>query len=247
MHDSIDLNCDVGEVSFELDSQILPLVSSCNVSCGSHAGDTDLIAKTLAEAIRLGVAVGAHPSYPDRENFGRVSMPLAPQELVAELREQIGLVRSMAESLGGELHHVKPHGALYHDMQTNEPLAVAVVDLVRELNPELAFYGQADSPLAGICTAAGVRFVHEAFGDRRYADATTLRPRTGPDAVVDNQDDFLQHLSRLHHGHVIDHAGREHPLTVQTICLHSDTPHAATFAQAANRYFEENDVRIAAP
>lgn len=247
MHDSIDLNCDVGEVSFELDSQILPFVSSCNVSCGSHAGDADLIATTIAEAMKRGVAVGAHPSYPDRENFGRVSMPFTPQELIVELREQIGLVRGMAESLGGELHHVKPHGALYHDMQTNEPLAEVVVDFVRELNPELAFYGQADSQLADICAALGVRFVHEAFGDRRYANATMLRPRTEPDAVIDNQDDFLQQLSTLHHGHVIDYAGREHPLTVQTICLHSDTPHATDFAKAAKHFFEEHHVRIAAP
>jgi len=174
-------------------------------------------------------------------------MQLSPLEFVVELSNQIALIEEMAHSLGGKLNHVKPHGALYHDLLTNAPLAEALVQIVHDFDPTLALYGQANSHLAEICTTTGVRFVHEAFGDRRYETSTTLRSRTEPDAVIDDQDDFLQQLSTLHQGRVADCGGREHPLTVQSICLHSDTPHAVEFAEAANRYFKEHHVQIAPP
>ncbi|MGI9456563.1 MAG: 5-oxoprolinase subunit PxpA [Aeoliella sp.] len=244
---SIDLNCDVGEVSFERDYSLLPLFSSCNVSCGVHAGDSVLIGSTLREALRLGVAVGAHPSYPDRTNFGRISMDLPPTELAEQLRDQIAKIQGMVESLGGRLQHVKPHGALYHDVAKDVHLAETVVEVVRQLSPTLAFYGQSGSHLAEICENKQVRFVHEAFGDRRYQNRTTLRSRAHTDAVLSDREEFQQQLLSLLEGFVVDVDGQKHALCVQTICLHSDTPQALEFAQLARHTCKEHHVRLAAP
>lgn len=247
MLETVDLNCDVGEVSIELDGQLLPLVSSCNVSCGTHAGDLDLIAGTLEEAIRQGVAVGAHPSYPDGENFGRTSMVLPPAQVVESVHRQVEWLGKLTASLGGTLSHVKPHGALYTDMVRNRSLATSIVELVRNHFPNLLFYGQADTHLAEICDQNRVGFVHEVFSDRRYDNQQTLRPRARADAVIISEDDFLAQLSTLHRGHVVDTNGQRHKLTVQTICLHGDTPGAIRFAQLANSYFQQQNVHVAAP
>lgn len=244
---SIDLNCDVGETSSERDHAILPFVSSCNVSCGSHAGDSALIGSTIEEALRLGVSVGAHPSYPDRENFGRVTMHLPIDELCDQLRDQISFLSGILDSCGGKLNHIKPHGALYNDMTADAQLANAVIDLVQQVAPSAAIYGQADSHLADICRKKQVQFIHEVFGDRRYEDLTTLRARTHSDGLIDNLDDFQLHFNSLLNGTLVDIQNRKHNITVHTICIHSDTPSAIDFAKLAKKTLKENHVRMPAP
>jgi UPF0271 protein len=234
MLNHIDLNCDVGEVSREVDDAILPYVTSCNICCGAHAGGRELIEGTIREALRIGVKVGAHPSWPDRENFGRKSMVMPIEELSVSLQEQIMFVKELTEALGGEIQHVKPHGALYHDVLRDQRIAGMFVELVANIDPELAIYGQADSTFAELCQQHDVRFVREAFGDRRYEDRGTLRSRDHDDALIVNEADFREQMSQLTVGNVIDYHGRKHKLTVETICLHSDTPNAVNFARVAH-------------
>lgn len=243
---SIDLNSDVGEVSHEIDHAILPWVSSCNVSCGAHAGDRELIGATVRVAVGLGVAIGAHPSYPDRERFGRCSLVLPIEELLESLRDQIQLVQSLIVEQDAALHHVKPHGALYHDLASNERLATALVDLLLEVAPGASLYGQAGSPLEALCESRGVRFVHEAFGDRRYEDGDSLRDRSQPDALLEEGPAFDQHFRELLGGAVVDAHGQRHRLVIDTICLHSDSPGAVGLARRAHQLLEECDVRLAA-
>ena len=247
MIDSIDLNGDVGEVSREQDDAILPFVSSCNVSCGVHAGNPILIAGTVREALRLGVAVGAHPSYPDREHFGRRSMKLPSDEIADHLRYQISAVQGMVASLGGQLSHVKPHGALYNDIARNSSLAEIVIDVVKQVAPAAAFYGQANSHLAQLCQERQMRFVHEVFADRRYENAIELRSRDQADAILQCPEELQKQIDGFLNGYVIDVRGQKHSLSAQTICLHGDTPDAIEFARLANLYLEENHVRLAAP
>lgn len=227
---SIDINCDVGEVSFENDCALLPFVSSCNVSCGAHAGDPVLITSTIREAVRLGVAVGAHPSYPDAANFGRVSMQMPLNELSDHLRFQISTVKAITESFGAKLQHVKPHGALYHDVISRRNIAEVLLDVISEIDPVLSVMGQADSEWGAYCDGRKQAFIHEAFADRRYANQTSLAPRNTQGSVINREADFDQQVRDLLSGRVVDTEGSTHSLTVQSICLHGDSQHAVLFA-----------------
>lgn len=231
----IDLNCDVGEISSELDSALLPYVSSCSVSCGVHAGDLGLMESTIREAIGQGVSVGAHPSYPDRDNFGRVSMDVPTNVMAEQLHTQISTVKQIVKSAGGQLRHVKPHGALYHDVVRREELANALLNVVGAIDSELAIFGQADSGLADLCERRGISFVHEVFGDRRYLDGHTLVPRSEPKAVIESVADFERQLKHLLSGNIEDQNGQRHRITAQSICLHSDSPHSVEFAKRAQQ------------
>lgn len=231
---TIDINCDAGEISREIDDSILPFVSSCNVCCGAHASDEQLITGTIKKAIELGVKVGAHPSWPDRENFGRETMDLALDQLKASLREQILSVKTITESNHARMQHVKPHGALYHDVLRRPELAALLIEIVSAIDPTMAIYGQAGSGFAEMCKSSGLRFVHEAFGDRRYESATELRGRSNGDGIVETEAEFCDHVGRLIKGTVIDIHGQAHQLPVETICLHSDTPNAINFARLAH-------------
>ena len=229
-----DINCDAGEISREIDNSILPFVSSCNVCCGTHAGDEQLITGTIKKAIELGVKVGAHPSWPDRENFGRQTMNLPLDQLKVSLREQILFVKSITESNGDRMQHVKPHGALYHDVLRKPDLAALLIEIVSAVDPTLAIYGLAGSGFAELCESSGLRFVHEAFGGRRYESATVLRARSKGDGIIESEAEFCDHVGRLIEGAVIDVSGQVHQIPVQSICIHSDTPNAINFARLAH-------------
>jgi len=231
---TIDINCDAGETSREIDDSILPFVSSCNVCCGAHAGDEQLITGTIKKSIELGVKVGAHPSWPDRENFGRQTMDLPLDQLKVSLREQILFVKTITESNGDRMQHVKPHGALYHDVLRRPELAKLLLEIVSSIDPALAIYGQAGSGFAKMCQLSGLQFVHEAFGDRRYESATELRARSKGDGMIETETEFCDHVGRLIKGTVLDIHGQSHQLPVETICLHSDAPNAINFARLAH-------------
>ncbi len=244
---SIDLNCDVGEISAELDIQLLPMISSCNVSCGAHAGDQRLILLTVTEALRLGVAVGAHPSYPDREHFGRRSLSMPIAELQASLVEQIAGLQSIVVAQQGELRHIKPHGALYHDLANQATLADAAVQVLHNYFPACLVYGMAGSQLERACAAYGLTFIPEGFADRVYADGCQLVPRTESGATIECAAQFAEHFTRLLNGHVRDAVGRQHPVTIKTLCLHSDGPQVLPFAKLANAIMREQHVVLAPP
>ncbi len=247
MRDTIDLNCDVGETDLQRDAALLPLVSSCNVCCGSHAGDMRLITDTVREALRLGVAVGAHPGYPDRENFGRVSLAFSPEKLACEVIVQCDLLRGIIRSLGGTLHHIKPHGALYHDLAHRPELAEQVLTAVTRAFPGVAIYGMASSSQVQVCQNLGVRFIAEAFADRRYNAVNKLVPRTQDNALISQGRDFVDHFNRLLRGQILDAQNQVQTVSIDTICLHGDSPNAKSLAQAAHVLLEAAHVRLAPP
>lgn len=211
----------------------MPLISSANVCCGAHAGDARLTRETIALAMHHGVAVGAHPGYADKENFGRVALDIPHEQLVASLREQIELARDLAREEGGTLRHAKAHGALYNRGEREEAIALAIVEAVRAVDPSLALFAPPGSAMATAASAAGLRVAREGFVDRAYEADGTLRSRRLAGALhTDPAAAAAQALSFVREGGVHTFDGTFLPLAVDTLCLHGDTPGAAAIAAA---------------
>lgn len=245
----IDLNCDMGESedgqSLARDKQIMPWISSCNIACGFHSGSTDVIRKTIDLAVAQNVAVGAHPSYRDREGFGRRPVKLTSQELIDIVSEQITLLQSLTKRAGTTLHHVKPHGALYNHLANHAIDAEIFSKTVRDINPDLAVYGLAHSELEKACLKYNIPFYPEAFADRRYENDGNLRSRSFPDAVIHKPDEILNQLHHLiFENKVISTDQKPVVIEARTICLHSDTPNAVQLASTIYNYLKKNNVRI---
>lgn len=247
---SIDLNCDMGELKpgqvRNYDANIMPFISSCNVACGFHSGTPRLMEQTILAAIEQGVKIGAHPSYNDRENFGRLSLEVEPAILLAELRYQICAVKGMVESYGQRLHHVKPHGALYNDMVKDLALADQVVQLIKAIDPELKILCLAESGVVNCCEAHGMQAVHEGFADRRYDNRTQLRSRAHDDAVLHDPQEVLEQVGGFLRHEVRLADGQLDRIRVESICLHSDTQGAVDLSQTIYHYLQKHDIQIAA-
>ncbi|HEY0957089.1 MAG TPA: 5-oxoprolinase subunit PxpA [Roseateles sp.] len=242
----VDLNADLGEGAPD-DAELLALVSAANIACGWHAGDARLMQATVAAALARGVAVGAHPSYPDRDNFGRREMQLSPADLRADLIYQIGALDALVRAQGGRLHHVKPHGALYNQAARDPALADAVAAAVLDVNPGLAVYGLAGSELLRAAERAGLRAVSEVFADRGYRADGSLVPRGQPGAFIADVDEAVARTLRMvREGVVVAVGGETVPLLAQTICLHGDGPHALAFARALHAALIDAGVRVTA-
>ena len=240
----VDLNADLGEGAPD-DAELLALVSSANIACGWHAGDARLMQATVTAALARGVAIGAHPSYPDRENFGRSEMQLAPADVRADLIYQIGALDALVRAAGGRLHHVKPHGALYNQAARDPALADAIAAAVLDVNPALAVYGLAGGELLRAAERAGLRAVAEVFADRGYRADGSLVPRSQPGAFVEDTDAAVARTLRMvREGVVQAVTGETVPLQVQTICLHGDGPHALAFARALNQALTQAGVQL---
>ncbi len=240
---SIDLNCDLGEsfgryTSGE-DAALLRVVTSANIACGLHAGDPVVMAQTVAAAVREGVAIGAHPGYPDLQGFGRRKMELAPDELEAFLLYQIGALAAFTRAAGASLVHVKLHGALYNTAAGDAALAEATVRAVRRFDPGLILVTLPGSILAQAGAAAGLRVAGEAFADRAYQPDGTLVPRSRPGAVIhDAAVVTARAIQMATRGAVTAIDGRTVPLAVETICVHGDTPGAAGLAASLRAALE---------
>ena len=244
---AIDLNSDLGEQADSiLDEQIMPFISSCNIACGGHAGDKASVKRTIALAKKHEVAIGAHPSYPDRENFGRQIMEIEAEELMEHLDQQIRLVKELAEDAGQELHHVKPHGALYNLAAVDAEIAQLVVSVIQEIDPALKLYGLSHSEMEKEATYADAPFVGESFADRKYELDRTLRNRKYPDAVIVDEKKVLAQVENLVFQHVAYCNGNELEIYSQTICLHSDTEGAVNLAKAIYTHLENKGATITA-
>ncbi|RZL92185.1 MAG: 5-oxoprolinase subunit PxpA, partial [Variovorax sp.] len=242
----VDLNADLGEGAPD-DAALLGLVSSANIACGWHAGDARLMQATVAAALARGVAIGAHPSYPDRENFGRTELQLNAAQVRADLIYQIGALDALARAAGGRLHHVKPHGALYNQAARDPVLADAVAAAVRAVDPALALYGLAGSALLRAAGRAGLRAVAEVFADRGYRADGSLVPRSEPGAFVASVDEAVRRTLRMVREGVVEAvSGETVALQVQTICLHGDGPHALAFARAIHAALRDAGVTLRA-
>lgn len=248
MLSKIDLNCDLGEFyglyDERRDSKIMPYISSCNIACGFHSGDPVTIANTIKLALENDVAIGAHPSYPDLQGFGRRVMNLSAEELEACVLYQVAALKGMAESLGGELHHVKPHGALYNHAAEDEETAIGVVKAIVRIKDDMLIYAPAKSVLEEVAKDAGLKVRSEVFADRRYENDLSLRSRKLDGAVITNKEDVLKQLAAFLDGIVYTYEGLDLPIEAETLCLHSDTEGAAELAKEIFDFLENHDVKI---
>jgi UPF0271 protein len=248
----IDLNADVGEGfgAWRMgdDEGLSRVVTSVNVACGFHAGDPSVIDRTVALAVRAGVAVGAHPSHFDLRGFGRRTMVVDPAEVEADVVYQVGAVAGFARAHGGRLTHVKPHGALYNQAATDVALATAVARGVARFDAGLVLVGLASSAIMRrAAESQGLRFGGEAFADRRYEADGTLVSRGVAGAVIDDPGEAaLQAVRIAQEGEVLARSGATVPLEAQTLCVHGDTPGALALARAVRQALEAAGVTVRA-
>ena len=241
---SIDLNADVGEGHDDL--PLFDFVTSVSIACGAHAGDEETMERSVAQAARLGVAVGAHPSYPDREGYGRRRMSIPDEDLRASLTGQLDALAAVAERHGVRLAHVKPHGALYNEAADDEALSRVIVGATKVADPSLALVALAGSVLLSVARSEGLSAIPEGFADRRYLPDGRLAPRTAGGALISDPDAAAEQAVRLALGEPVGTMdGGELRVDVATICLHSDTPDASLIARAVRDALERRDVRIA--
>lgn len=222
----IDINCDVGEgVGNEAD--LLPLISSCNIACCGHAGDDRSMTQVVKLAKQYGVHIGAHPSYPDKENFGRLSMDIGSTELTTSIRSQIHALNTILQQEQVSLHHIKPHGALYNDLAKNEALADLFLKAIASYKEVVVLYAPPSSVIAEKAIKHNFKVKLEAFADRSYNQDLSLVSRKLPNAVLIDPKIVLDHLVKMvHENKVVTIDGRESHIEAQTYCLHGDTPNA---------------------
>ena len=243
MAKSIDLNADIGEYTgtsgAELDDSILDVVSSANIACGGHAGDLQVMQRTVDSAARRGVAIGAHPSYPDHENFGRREMQIAEEELEAELVSQIEALAECCANAGAPLRYVKPHGALYNVAARNDEVARVIAKAVQRVNPSLALLGLADSTMIYEAERAGLTVACEAFADRAYLANGTLLSRDRPGSVLHDADAVASRalvIARDQYVETIDGVRLE--VKADSLCIHGDNPDALALVKATRAALE---------
>ncbi len=247
MRPSIDFNCDLGEGVGD-DASLLPFISSASIACGFHAGSPELMRETVNLCAQHGAAIGAHPSFADRENFGRIAQSISPGDAYALTLYQIGALDAFVRAAGLRLNHVKPHGAFYNQTARDRELADAVATAVRDHDPGLILYGLAASALTDAGTALGLQVVHEAFAERRYEADATLTPRSHADASIDDPADAAaQAVLLLRDGVVIARTGERLALRTDSLCLHGDRPNAVAFARELRAAIEKSGFSILAP
>ena len=267
---TIDLNCDMGEfpeaIANGTQGALLRSINSANVACGGHAGDAQTMRTTIQQALRAGVAVGAHPGYPDRVNFGRLELEMPAEALVESVCEQVRTLAEIATACGTRVVHVKPHGALYNQAAKNRDLSAAIAGGVAKavglhhtgqfrtgvlagsfssLQYEIVLVGLAGSLMLDVFRQAGFPVAAEAFADRRYQPDGTLRPRKFDDALIrDPAEAACQALSIAQRGVVTAYDGTEVQVAAQTICIHGDTPNSTQIAAAVAQALREAGVAL---
>ena len=241
----IDLNCDMGESfgKYKLgdDAAIMPFISSANIACGSHAGDPLVMRSTIRLAKVHGVAIGAHPGWPDLQGFGRREMNLSPDEAEAFVLYQIGALAAFAKAEGWELRHVKPHGALYNQAARDRTLADSIARVVKRFDKDLILVGLAGSALIDAGLEIGLRVANEGFPDRRYNPDGTLASRKEAHAILESPEEVAAHAVALAQAG-IDFAGRR--VQVDTLCLHGDNVHAPQNAKLVREALSTSGIEV---
>ncbi|MEZ5708482.1 MAG: 5-oxoprolinase subunit PxpA [Blastomonas sp.] len=250
MRTTIDLNADLGEEPEESarDMALMRHVSSCNIACSGHAGDDGSMRQMLLAARDAGIAAGAHPSYPDRANFGRKSMDIGTERLVENLVEQVSRLKRIADAVGVRIGHIKPHGALYNDLADNGELAEKVAGAFVEFFPEMALVGLAGGAMEAAAKRLGHEWIAEAFIDRAYQANGRLVPRSQPGAVLCNdQARIAQALAIAQHGRLMTAHRDEIMIAADSLCIHSDSPGALQTARNIRTALDEAGISVAAP
>nr|WP_309868725.1 5-oxoprolinase subunit PxpA [Desmospora profundinema] len=245
----VDLNSDLGE-SFGRyvlgqDEAILRHVTSANIACGYHAGDHNVMRRTVALAARHGVGVGAHPGLPDLLGFGRRYIAVEPEDVYNMVIYQVGALAAFAKAQGIPVQHVKPHGALFHMASKEEAVAQAIAEAVRAVDPNLILFGLAKSALIRAGREAGLRVAEEVFADRTYQPDGTLTPRTLPDAYVTDPAQVVDRVIRMvKEGKVRAVDGTDLEIRADTVCIHGDDPQALPFVTRLRERLTEADIGI---
>ena len=245
----MDLNCDMGEgfgrYHLGADEELMPWITSANIACGYHAGDPLVMRRTVSLAVRHGVAVGAHPGFPDLMGFGRRPMQATPEEAESYVLYQMGALAAFARAAGVELAHVKAHGALYNMAETDAALAGAILQAIERFDRNLIAVCPAGSAMAQMAAERGLRVAREGFADRAYNSDGTLRSRRLPGALIQDPQAAAQQAVRMaRDGVVIAHSGEAISLHVDTICLHGDVPGAVEAVRAVRAALEAAGVRV---
>lgn len=243
----VDLNADLGEGAGH-DEELLALVTSANIACGFHAGDAGTMRRAIETARDRNVAVGAHPSLFDRQNFGRRELPVSPDEVFDGVTYQLGIFQAITEAAGVRANHVKPHGALYNMAVRDENLADAIVRAIAKTDAKLILFAPDRSSLAAAADKYSVQIAREVFADRNYLADGSLVPRTRPDALLHDPNEAADRVLRmLRESKVRSIEGVDVDVRAETICLHGDNPGAVEFARALRSLLEKEGVAIRAP
>ncbi len=240
----IDINCDVGE-GVGNESDLLPLISSCNIACGGHAGDADTMQRVVQLAKQHHIKVGAHPSYPDRANFGRLSMDIDAKTLQDSIKNQLKSFVEILEAAILELHHIKPHGALYNDVAKNVNLARIFLKAIETYKTECFLYVPYGSVILREAKAQGFKIKQEAFADRNYNNDLSLVSRKQPNALIENPKNVLQHLLTIvKRGEVITASKERVIIEADTYCVHGDTPSALKILTYLSKELPKHQVQL---
>lgn len=245
----VDLNCDLGEsfgaYTLGMDAEVIRHITSANVACGFHASDPLVMAKTVALAKAAGVAVGAHPGYPDLVGFGRRNMVVSPEEAKAMVQYQVGALQAFCTANGLHLQHVKPHGAMYNMAAKDRRLADAICRGIREVDPELILMGLSGSCLLDAAQDAGLRWASEVFADRAYEDDGSLTPRGMDGAVITDEEEAIARvLQMVEQGTVTARSGKVIPIRADSVCLHGDGEKAVAFARRIREALSASGVKV---
>jgi UPF0271 protein len=244
---SVDINADLGEGSGH-DEELFELISSANIATGFHAGDSDSMHAAITAAKKHGVTVGAHPSFFDRENFGRKELKISIPEVFDAVAYQLGVFQAIATAAGVQPNHVKPHGALYNMAVRDQELAGAIARAIESVDPQLILFAPDKSELARAGEAHGLQIAGEIFADRNYLNDGWLVPRTRPDALLRDPNEAAQRVLRmLREGKVRSVEGGDVDVRGETICVHGDTPGAVEFARELRSQLDREGVKIRAP
>ncbi|SHG19110.1 UPF0271 protein [Microbulbifer donghaiensis] len=245
----IDINCDLGEGETSADCQrdalIMPHISRCNIACGGHAGNLDTMQLSVDNARKNRLIVGAHPGYPDRENFGRRSLDIGFEHLLASVGEQVRRLQGVARAAGTQLDHIKLHGALYNDAEANSELAENITAFVAAEFPQLKILGLANAQMEIAAQRYRHAFIREGFMDRRYLNNHQLAPRAMENSVIADTELCLEQALRLATGQIFQSiSGDELQFSVDSICLHGDNTNAPSIAQQLVRYLHLHDIKV---
>ena len=234
----ININCDLGE-GLNNEHIIMPLINSCNIACGGHAGDSNIMIECVEISIKNEVLIGAHPSYPDRENFGRKKIDISRSELYYSLLDQIERLNSIAKSYGTKLHHIKAHGALYNQMFTDRDLSDFYLDTIKSFQEECYIYIPYNSEIEKSALEKGYRVMYEAFGDRLYNDNLSLVSRDNKDALINTPKSVIDQIYNIIDSKKIKSInGLYQSIKADTICIHSDTDNAVEILKEINKVFK---------
>ena len=241
---TIDINCDLGE-GMPNDAALMPYISSANIACGFHAGDEETMRRTIALAIEHGVAIGAHPGFPDKENFGRIELEFPEEDIVSIVSEQIYIMLDLVFAMGGKLQHVKPHGALYNMSAKDSTLANAIANAIKDIDENLILFGLSGSKSIEAADLIGLRTANEVFADRTYTKEGMLTPRQQSDALIKDTI-AMEHqvLQMIHKQEVTSLQGITIPLKADTICIHGDGEHAITFAKQLHQLLHNHHITL---